>query len=430
MEESNLDQNPNIQSQNNIPQAQQPVQPVEKQLFTQSPPPGGKSKLPMMLIGFFILLIILGSSAYYYLEVNKTSENKACPDIARICSDSSTAKPGPNCQQSCPEDSLSLTLTQKPITDETANPDSIGVNWKTYTDSKDGIVFKYPSNWYTQPNPVGILVFLDNHPFEIPGGTEFMTPIQIGFNEAENTTTNEKFFIEKTLDEGEKRILSLYDSKSVQVKNLTISGKKSVQISGVFGPGMLEGHYFKYTLIQMDNKLLVVSLNNKEFDHIYNQILSTFKFTENVAPTESAGKSAKTLAHQLPSNWQTIKDISGKFEVGYDPSQYTVNALQSRIDLNSKQCCASIFVKLLPYDGASRHQFISKNTGALKLPNTIEKEYLVSGKTALFQYNVDYSSVVTVGMVVANNSEAWLIESTTSNQAVIEQFISTLKLIN
>ena len=134
-----------------------------------------QTKIPAKNFGsskkLFIALVILTAliSVIWYLSIslsNKWSGNREPTPASRKLQTSSS--------------------TAQFIKDETAN-------WKTYTDSKDGIVFKYPSNWYTQPNPEGIFVFLDNHPFEILGGTGFMTPIQIGFNEAENTTTNKNF---------------------------------------------------------------------------------------------------------------------------------------------------------------------------------------------------------------------------------------------
>ena len=37
-----------------------------------------------------------------------------------------------------------------PTLDQTANPDSIGANWKTYLNSANGFSFRYPSNWMDQ----------------------------------------------------------------------------------------------------------------------------------------------------------------------------------------------------------------------------------------------------------------------------------------
>lgn len=126
MQESNLDQNPvvNIQPQNNIPQPP----PAEVRL------PSSKSKLPIILI-IFLFIIILAGGGYIFFGNKLFPQKLACKAILRICNDGSTAKFGPNCQQSCPEDSISPAPTLS--SDTTAN-------WKTYTNTKLGFKLKYP----------------------------------------------------------------------------------------------------------------------------------------------------------------------------------------------------------------------------------------------------------------------------------------------
>ena len=117
-------------------------------------------------------------------------------------------------------------------------------------------------------------------PFEIIIQSSFLSAIELHFNEFTNTVTGEKDFFEKTLDEGVNRTKSLYDGKSVQVGSLTVGGRKAVQISGVYNESMRElaGRYFADTLVQMDGYLLIVSLHNKDFNNVYDQILSTLSF--------------------------------------------------------------------------------------------------------------------------------------------------------
>ena len=164
--------------------------------------------------------------------------------------------------------------------------------------------------------------------------------------------------------------MSLYDPKSVQVNSLTVSGNKSVQISGVFGPGMLEGHYFKDTLIQMDNKLLVVSLSNKEFDHVYNQILSTFKFT----PASPAGGDQNQTTDN--PNLKTYTSPLG-ISFTYSPKQvsnsdWTITVKESgnkicvTYDVNDVNCLKGQYVQV----------FQKSITDSLK--NAIKKQFLTN----------------------------------------------------
>ena len=105
---------------NNIENA--PVSPAPQSQIVQTSPPSSKNKLLLILIVLAFLFLTLGGGAYYYLEIkNKIDrQEKPCPAIARICNDGSTAKPGPNCTQSCPEDSTSPTPT--PITKSEITP--------------------------------------------------------------------------------------------------------------------------------------------------------------------------------------------------------------------------------------------------------------------------------------------------------------------
>lgn len=170
------------------------------------------------------------------------------------------------------------------------------------------------------------------------------------------------------------------------------------------------------------------NLTNEEYQNIFNQILSTFKFLEQNSPTPSPN--VKTLNYQLPSGWQTISDNDNIFSIGFNPTNYNSFPHNSRIDLNSKQCCSSIFLKVLPYDGGSRHNFISKNSGAVKISSTTEGEYSINGKPGLVLYDVDASGSNTVGMIAFSQNQALLIESQISSKAFIEQILSTFKFTN
>jgi hypothetical protein len=168
--------------------------------------------------------------------------------------------------------------TQIPTPTPTTDPIA---NWKIYTDENTHIQFKYPPNWYAQKyTDSTFTVFLEDKPFQIIKGTEFMTSIIVGLNEVENTITGQRFYAEKTLEEGIERFKGLFDPKTVQITELTIAGKKAAKLSGLLGPGMLEGEYFVSTLIQLKDKLLGVTLTKKSYEDVYNQILSTFKFLD------------------------------------------------------------------------------------------------------------------------------------------------------
>jgi len=241
-----------------------PNAPIAPPSETPQPQPEPKTAKPSLLIGLGVLALILLASTGYLAFQNYQLKK----EISQLQS-----SPSP-----------------------TSTPDPTA-SWKTYKDNKQGVEFKYPDNWYTALcEPDTFCVFLDDKPIKIPEASEFITPIHVGFNEATNTVTNKKYFEEKTLEEGIERYKAIFDSKTVKVvEDLLVGGKEAAQVSGNSGPGMLEGEYFEYTLIQMDNKLLVIQLFGEKYQNIYNQILSTFKFVEATPSATPTGSPSATL---------------------------------------------------------------------------------------------------------------------------------------
>lgn len=230
---------------------------MEPQAIPQPPtppispnPPAPQIKNSLVLILSVLLIITVGIAGLFYFQIQKLSKELSKYQIQPSPSPATT-------------------------TDPTAN-------WKIYNDEKNGIEFKYPNTWFAMPYANSTFsVFLENHPFEIPLNSEFFTTIQLGFNEATNTQTNKRFFFETTLADGVERIKSGYDKGSLKVvDNLLIGGRKASQLSGILAPGPLGEVYSKTTLIQLDGKLLFIGLWGKEFESIYDQILSTFIFIE------------------------------------------------------------------------------------------------------------------------------------------------------
>jgi hypothetical protein len=240
-------------------QPQMPVQPAPEtqNLASQgdaleNQPKKSLPKLPLIITGIILLLAVLLSGTYI---LGKNQNLNPKPVSKTIQNPTATATPTP---------------------DPTAN-------WETYTNSKVGVKFKYPAAWTAKSDPNWTLtVFLDDHPFEIDTQSEPpSTSITVAFNEQGDL--GERTFREKTLAEGQQNIEKLFDQTTIKVKQLTIGGKNATQITGQ-GTGMLSG-YLEYTLIQMDNKLLMVELKNQNFENIYQELLSTFKFTSPTTQT-------------------------------------------------------------------------------------------------------------------------------------------------
>lgn len=124
-----MDNTPVVQTTNN---------PIE-----QVPLQSSKNYLKFIIAGLIILFTGL-FGGYYLLKSNSKPPVKGCTLEAKTCPDgSSVGRTGPNCEFSpCSE----ITTTQpSPTPDPT-------INWKTYTNINNLYSFKYPQNWFLNPN--------------------------------------------------------------------------------------------------------------------------------------------------------------------------------------------------------------------------------------------------------------------------------------
>ena len=93
-----------------------------------------KGFAPIIILVGILLLASVGG-AYYFFKI-KTPTQKACTQEAKICPDGlSVGRGGPNC-----EFTPCSTSSPSPTLDETAN-------WKTYTNTENHYILKYPTDW-------------------------------------------------------------------------------------------------------------------------------------------------------------------------------------------------------------------------------------------------------------------------------------------
>ncbi len=229
MENQNPTPNPPPPTEN-IP-AQNPAIETPPQAYTApqpaTPPPSPKPFFSTKIILLIMLLLILLGVGGTYFSLN------------------SKPKPLPAGRQANP---ISPTSVPTPTPDPTAN-------WKTYTNTNYKYSFKYPS---------GYLLTSDN-------------PDSVFLSSAENKITFAAGSVE----------IPLPDSNCDKSKNFNLGGKKTLyskctsntDSSGIIAVGGNNGD--KY-----DNVPVLVIYNFKGIpeENIFNQILSTFKFTE-ASPT-------------------------------------------------------------------------------------------------------------------------------------------------
>lgn len=265
-------QNEQNQKLNSIPPPapQQPIVEPEKSSFLSS-------KWLKIGIGFAVIILVLSftfvlgknSSKPKISEINQTSTVKFSPTPA---SNAANATPNPT------------------------------AGWKMYKDSLSGIEFKYPTTWTAKsfPDSSTSEIYLESHDFTICNGCEFSTSIQMGLSQEKNFETKLK------------NIKDSFNTTDSIVKNITVGGKNAVQITGTLVPGYYpEGHFSSYVLVDLDNKTLDISLDDKQSSDIFTKVISSIKFDE------SAINSTPTPTTDPILSWKKYGDVNYPFRIQY-----------------------------------------------------------------------------------------------------------------
>lgn len=134
----------------------------------------------------------------------------------------------------------------------------------------------------------------------------------------------------------------------------------------------------------------------------------------------------------MPVGWQRIKSKDSNFDIGYDPSSMTATSTTTKIDIRGKNMAFSM--ELLPYEGGGRQEFILRKMKVIDLTglgsdaNTHEEIYDIGERRALIIYGVDYSGKTIIGMIGADEANAYLIQGTGLTQAEMETFLYTIRV--
>ncbi len=139
--------------------------------------------------------------------------------------------------------------------DETTNPDLIGANWKTYTNMEFGYSLKYPSTWTYKVSSKG-----SGQIILLPGDKEL--------------PPSEPSFVVVTVMNSIKQPLIQGDARNVLIN------KKYIKIAGAVDGEQGEFNGFIQTAVSHNNNSYYINLDKMEYRGIYDQILSTFKFTD------------------------------------------------------------------------------------------------------------------------------------------------------
>lgn len=231
-EDKNLNQTP-VQSPS--PEQTQSVVPPVPQ--TNKP----KFKLPILLVAALVLLIAIGtaSAAFIFLPKSSTKQEKQT-EVA--------ITPQPTTPQATTIPSSTQTL------DSTAK-------WKIYTGKNFN--FKYPSTWLTDNNQIydPSTMFKGGN-----GGGVVMYKTQLWFTEVDSKQTLEQY------------ITQYYGNQTgFKMNDITVNGLKAKSFYNPIG----EGTFGWYIAFSSGSNIFLFGPKDEEINQnqIFNQILSTFKFT-------------------------------------------------------------------------------------------------------------------------------------------------------
>jgi len=217
------------------------------------------SILIFLLMGIFILGVAGGA---YYLARSTSSKPPASPTVI-----SQTPQPTPT-----------------PF-NETANPDSIGANWKTYVNETYKYSLKVPNDWVIDFNNAkennNSLVFIYSADFKVVGDIQVPhlsqgSQLEIVSNFSTNVTKSYTDFI--TLDKPPK---NEYPNEG---KEITIDGEQAMiwTSDNAFSIPGQKGYQLDVLHNRQGYAIHMVSALPQ--DLLFNQILSTFKFLDQEHP--------------------------------------------------------------------------------------------------------------------------------------------------
>lgn len=182
---------------------------------------------------------------------------------------------------------LTPIATIEPTLNPTTSTPDPTADWKTYTEQSIGLSFKYPNDWTTEKTSGSTLIILISPNLEEERG---LAPMQISIDSATDANGNVHF---DKVQQAKEHYLKSLENNAISEESL-VSEKPSITIEGkLLGPGPNAGSFVIFTLVQLEQKVLVVQLGDESIRNSFDQILSTFKFMENTSsPNPSATPSA------------------------------------------------------------------------------------------------------------------------------------------
>ncbi len=217
--------------------------------------------LIFLLVG---ILILAATGGAFYLGRQTSPKIKACTMDAKVCSDgSSVGRTGPNCEFApCP--------SPLPTSSDETN------NWKIYMNSKNLYSFKYPSNFYIDESNTSEDGYVYNRvTIENKTSKDFYDNIKNNTATTLNPDDKETFLMSIVIPPYKENMdleiaKKQYDVPANKAVDYTIGGFKGFRVINGDTVIVYKGQEYYFQLRNYDNK----------YANYFDQILSTFKFTQ------------------------------------------------------------------------------------------------------------------------------------------------------
>lgn len=308
-------------------------------------------------------------------------------------------------------------------------PADLAVDWKTYTNTKYGFEARYPSDWFfidCDSSYIGFSYVQSKLPPCETDGDQPHVNIKV--------TSGGASGMDKYIATTEGSINSY--SKVTATVGGNIAATKYVGLTNAIdGPGPRDGTQAIEVLFYRDNNIYQVyyyGLDGKDYSQIFDQILSTFKFTDQIGTSNT-------------STWKTFKDQMGRFEIKYPANAYMDYSADYEQELrrnrvfgfnnvgSSTDPVKTLYFSIYAYPlkqpiscSEAAHGYVNGHeiVGKIKIDD-IEYDKCVIDRSEMSEYRDQAISVS-----FNRNNYTWLIQATTYdiNKAVIEEVISTLRL--
>lgn len=219
----------------------------------------------------------------------------------------------------------STSTSETAITSPVRKPTPTAVdtsNWKTFTDTKEGFSLQYPPNAVEGTKESNTFPVAKEFHFSEPrkggGGGPFETGWSIFISKTQANPRNltlREWGKEKEIIYGKDNAI---DPKYINIKD-TFLGRLPA-ISWEINGGDLSATEY---LVKRANGVTFITVSGYMYEKITNQILSTFKFTDQTQTTDT-------------SNWKTYINKKSNFEIKYPPNWYLNQDILSNYEISIK----------------------------------------------------------------------------------------------